>query len=227
VCLVLLFVAVAFASKIDSRVLSLFKSDSDIASYIVGLQDAELDTTNVIPLGRPRYVYEYLSLWADKTQATVRARLDALGVTYKSYWIANIIVVDSNVSIALEMAQRSEVVRLEPNEKFLVELEVPESLDDGSRNVSGPEAIEWNVVWVKADQVWEIGIKGQDHVIANADTGVDWRHPALIQRYRGNQDGVVDHNYNWFDAIHAGGSPRCPANSPEPCDDNGHGTHTT
>jgi len=215
-------------NKFDPRVLSLFKSDSDVASYIVGLQDAKLDTTNVIPTERPKYVYEHLSQWAKKTQASVISRLDVLGVTYKSYWIANMIVVNSNVSIALEMAQRSEVVRVEPNKQFRVQLEVPESEDDGSRNVSAgaPAAIEWNIQWVKADQVWA-DYDGLGHTIANADTGVAWRHPALIQRYRGNQGGAVNHNYNWWDAIHGGGNNRCGLDSPEPCDDNGHGTHTT
>src|SRR5881392_1413226 len=36
----------------------------------------------------------------------------------------------------------------------------------------------------------------------------------------------ADHNYNWWDAIHSGGGV-CGPNNQAPCDDSGHGTHTT
>jgi len=50
--------------------------------------------------------------------------------------------------------------------------------------------------------------------------------PCIVNNYRGSEGGAVDHNYNWWDAIHETGS-RCGASSAVPCDDNGHGTHTT
>ncbi|NNE08690.1 MAG: S8 family serine peptidase, partial [Gemmatimonadetes bacterium] len=58
--------------------------------------------------------------------------------------------------------------------------------------------------------------------------GYDWDHPALIETYRGTQFGSpVDHNYNWHDAITgAGNGGICVPDSPVPCDDHGHGTHT-
>jgi len=132
------------------------------------------------------------------------------------------VVVQSNLTIALEIAQRDDVAYLEPNTEFRVNLETPEV----GTNVSAPQAIEWNVQWVKADQVWN-DYEGDGHVVANADTGVAWKHPALINRYRGSTGGNVNHNYNWWDAIHGGSSNRCGFNTQEPCDDNGHGTHTT
>src|SRR5207244_7885026 len=36
----------------------------------------------------------------------------------------------------------------------------------------------------------------------------------------------ADHDYNWHDSIHDGVGNPCGNDSPEPCDDNGHGTHT-
>jgi subtilisin family serine protease len=36
---------------------------------------------------------------------------------------------------------------------------------------------------------------------------------------------AANHDYNWHDSIHSGGGV-CGANSTQPCDDNGHGTHT-
>ncbi|MFL6543095.1 MAG: S8 family serine peptidase, partial [Chthoniobacterales bacterium] len=43
--------------------------------------------------------------------------------------------------------------------------------------------------------------------------------------YRGWNGATADHNFNWHDSIHSNGGV-CGANSAQPCDDNGHGTHT-
>jgi len=110
---------------------------------------------------------------------------------------------------------------IKPNFWFKVPLEEPEAFVP-----EAPEAVEWNVNWANVPPVWGQGYMGQGMVVANADTGVQWNHPALLPQYRGNVNGVVDHNYHWWDAIHSTGS-RCGANSRVPCDDNGHGTHTT
>jgi subtilisin family serine protease len=77
---------------------------------------------------------------------------------------------------------------------------------------------------VGAPDVWAFGIDGQGVVIAGQDTGYAWDHPALIGAYRGGPSG--DHAYNWHDSVHSGGGSTCGADSPEPCDDYGHGTHT-
>ena len=64
-------------------------------------------------------------------------------------------------------------------------------------------------------------------MVAGADTGIDWTHPALKGKYRGWNGTTANHNYNWHDAVHdaAGGNP-CKSNSLVPCDDDDHGTHT-
>ena len=78
-------------------------------------------------------------------------------------------------------------------------------------------------------------------MVANQDTGMRWTHAALRTHYRGWGGSIAtsDHNYNWHDSIHAritnadGGTPSGPAanscgfNLVAPCDDQGHGTHTT
>ena len=79
--------------------------------------------------------------------------------------------------------------------------------------------------FIHVDRVWnELGVKGKGIVVAGQDTGVYWEHNALKRQYRGNQGTTVDHNYNWHSAVHEASS--CAANSPFPCDDYGHGTHT-
>ena len=54
-----------------------------------------------------------------------------------------------------------------------------------------------------------------------------WTHNALKPHYRGWDGQNADHDYNWHDSIHDGVGNPCGINSPFPCDDQAHGTHTT
>jgi subtilisin family serine protease len=81
------------------------------------------------------------------------------------------------------------------------------------------------VAKIRAPEVWAAGITGQGVVIGGEDTGYRWAHPALKPHYRGWDGTTAEHDYNWHDAIHVANSS-CPADSPAPCDDHGHGTHT-
>jgi subtilisin family serine protease len=78
--------------------------------------------------------------------------------------------------------------------------------------------IEWNVQKVKAPDVWALGFHGEGLVVAGADTGVQWDHPALKNQYRGWNGQQANHDYNWHDAT--------PDHSPTPIDPHGHGTFT-
>jgi hypothetical protein len=98
------------------------------------------------------------------------------------------------------------------------------------------DLIQWNIEWVKAPAVWNTTGRGEGLIYANADTGVLWQHETLRDNYYGvksvNGRGKVsvNHNYAWFDGVKRALTPGqgpCGINSPEPCDDNGHGTHTT
>lgn len=94
-----------------------------------------------------------------------------------------------------------------------------------------PQGVEGNLARVHAPEVWALGYTGQGIVVAGQDTGYDWDHPALIRQYRGWDGAAASHDYHWHDAIHqndphtAPGNP-CGFDSPAPCDDQGHGTHT-
>ena len=77
-----------------------------------------------------------------------------------------------------------------------------------------------------------MGIEGEGVTVAGEDTGYRWDLEGIKERYRGWKDSIVDHNYNWHDAIHtisplaSDSINPCGLNSKVPCDDNGHGTHT-
>jgi subtilisin family serine protease len=165
------------------------------------------------------YVYQRLTEVAARTQPPVLAALESLGVEHRPYWVANMIWVRASMDAVRSVAQRADVAHLYANPT--VHFEEP-SVQTGPIQ---PDTIEWNITKVGAPSVWAAGYTGQGAVVAGQDTGYDWDHPALINKYRGWSGSVANHNYNWHDAIHSGGGV-CGANSPQPCDDYGHGTPT-
>ena len=158
---------------------------------------------------------------ADTTQRDVRAWLDANGIAYRSYWIANVIEARLPPSALAALGARSDVLRIESN------VRIPLSLPAGAtRGPASPDAISWGVTKIDATSVWAAGFTGQGIVVAGEDTGYQWDHPALQPQYRGWDGAAAEHDYNWHDSIHDSSGNPCGNDSPEPCDDVGHGTHT-
>jgi hypothetical protein len=172
---------------------------------------------------RLRYVYDTLRETAHRSQAPLRAELDAAGVSHQSFYIVNAIAMKGDRALVTRLAARSDVDRIVANPRVRQSLPLDSTPPDGMDGV--PAGVEWGVARVNADDVWALGHTGEGIVVAGQDTGYDWDHPAIKSQYRGWDGGSPDHDYNWHDAIHSGGGV-CGADSLEPCDDQGHGTHT-
>ena len=166
------------------------------------------------------YVYRALREHASRAQAPIRALLDARKASYKPYWAANVIAARGDRQLVQDLAERGDVSAIESNDasKWIQ----PVAPHAGPK----PDVVEPGVALVHAPEVWKLGYTGQGIVVANQDTGMRWTHDALKPHYRGWNGTIADHNYNWWDAIHSGGGP-CAPSGQEPCDDNGHGSHTT
>ena len=171
---------------------------------------------------RLQYAYDTLREVALRSQAPLRSALDAAGVPYRAFYIVNMLLVAGDRALVIRVADRPDVARVVANPR--VHQALPRHDPYGTTS-SAPAGTEWGVRNINADDVWTLGYTGTNIVVAGQDTGYDWEHPALIRQYRG-YDGVTGtHDYNWHDAIHSGGGV-CGADSAEPCDDYGHGTHT-
>jgi PKD repeat protein len=188
------------------------------ADYIVFLKDtADLQAAPLISSRSERihYVYQALRDTAERSQAGLRADLEAWGVPYHAFYIVNAIRVTGDAALAHRLVARPEVARIVADPAF-------NGLDDPPDSPSAPpavNAVEWNIVRVHAPEVWALGYTGQGIVVGSVDTGVDYTHPALVNQYRGNLGGGnFDHNYNWTEPFD---------NSTEPYDSGSHGTHTT
>lgn len=214
--------------KIASDLRAQFTATGSTAFFVV-LRD-QADLSGAAQLGtkaaKGQFVFDQLNATATRTQAGLRALLDARGIPYKSYFVRNMILVAGDQNLANELAARSDVASVEVNTWYKSAMPTLESPVDHN----SPNAIEPGVNYIQAPAVWALGFTGQGMVVAGADTGVAWDHPAIKGKYRGWNGSSADHNYNWHDGTCAFSSfmpPGTPCASPNvPTDPHGHGTHT-
>jgi subtilisin family serine protease len=186
------------------------------AGYLIYFR-SNADLTPASKMGwdeRGQFVMDTLQEAARASQSDVKAYLDKQGVSYQSFWIDNVIVVDSSTSqVFNQLMSFPEIQSLKARRTMGV---IEPEREPVTEHLF---AIESNLTHINADDVWTMGYEGQGVTIANIDTGVRYTHQAVNAQYRGNLGGgVYEHNYNWFDPY--GDHPTAPA------DDNGHGTHT-
>jgi len=209
--------------KVDPWILETARTQPETEFLVYLTTQADLSAATELPgkAAKGQYVYEQLTAVAAATQTDLIQALEKSGADYKSFWIANMVWVRGDEALIQSLARRSDVAHLYANPAVRGVEPAPLTLDD----IKGIEGIEWNITKVAAPSVWAAGYTGQTIVIGGQDTGYDWDHPALKNQYRGWNGSVANHNYNWHDSIHVTGSS-CGANSPVPCDDHYHGTHT-
>jgi subtilisin family serine protease len=199
------------------------------AEFLVLLADqADLSAAAQLSskIEKGRYVYHALYAKAQATQGSLLKWLAERGVEHRAYYIVNLIWVKADRDTALALAARSDVARLEGNPQVR---SIPEPITEPVSSAPGsPDAVELGITYTKAPQVWAMGFTGQGIVVGGQDTGIQWDHPALKNHYRGWNGTTANHDYNWHDSIHTNshGDNPCGVNSPAPCDDDGHGTHT-
>ncbi|MBT2216788.1 S8 family serine peptidase [Virgibacillus dakarensis] len=166
------------------------------------------------------------------TQATVKQFLQKQKKagnikSFDSFYIVNTMAVTGTKEVAEELAKFGEIEKILPNRtRHLIEgnhtKTKEKALAQSKVETSDDNTVEPNIEHIGAPQVWKMGIDGTGTVVASIDTGVQWDHPALKEKYRGYDPDNSDqpnNEFNWFDAT--GGDQDAPY------DDNSHGTHST
>jgi hypothetical protein len=163
---------------------------------------------------RRRRTYRRLVEHADRTQRDLRRDLSGRDVEFTPYYLVNAVEVPDNPINRAWLAARDDVGRVLASPR-LRPLPFDQPVERGNET-EPPERPEWNLTNIGAPSVWrDLQIDGTGIVVGESDSGVDGRHPALRDNYRGRTSGD---DYNWYDPWN---------DSRSPVDIGGHGTHTT
>ncbi len=118
------------------------------------------------------------------------------------FWIFNGFHVQATPAVIRNLAERPDVWFICSN--ATVQLDAMQS-DDQTPDL---DAIEWNILKIKADSCWYAGFNGQNIIVGHVDTGVLTTHAALTGKWLSPY---------WVDGVNGQSSPY---------DDHSHGTHT-
>ena len=173
------------------------------------------------------FVFQLARRLAERTQTEVRDYLEVTDIQHRPYYIVNAFWGRLTHAQAIQVADMTGVARLDPNPWIRQDLGWEAAAAARPRS-----SVEWGVERVGATELWANGNRGAGAVVGGQDTGYEWYHPAIVNQYRGTQPDTTLHDYNWHDAIRTfnpmnnGENNPCGLDSPVPCDDNNHGTHT-
>ena len=148
---------------------------------------------------RGRFVVDRLRRTAEQSQGEALEMVRDAGICIHRttvQWISNTMVLVGPP----DLAQR--IARL-PGVQAVISEDAPSF--DGSRYVGAPPpaAPAWDLRMTRAPQAWRRGVTGRGVTIGFVDTGVDWRHPALITRFRGYRgpDAAPRFDRNWWSPL--------------------------
>lgn len=210
-------------NKIDTK---LMQKPPGICQDIVIVLKAQADISAVKDIkgkeAKATFVYNLLYQNAIETQKEIIQILKDNKIRFRSYYIVNMIAASCDIEIIKKLSLRNDVAYIIEDGKLTM-LPAPER-DETS---SDSRASVWGLNQIGAPTVWSMGYNGQGVVIGGQDTGYAWEVSTIKSKYRGWNGSSANHDYNWHDAIHQNQyyNP-CGADSPVPCDDNNHGTHT-
>lgn len=197
----------AFLNQANSEIAVLLK----IRPLTGGSFNASVAAKTVSPLVKHRYIIDGLKNDASSCQSELIAQINGEGITeYKSFWISNFVYVKGPANIIRDLAARPEVESVIENVPLMLVTPVDSSLATDSQVGAEP-----GLDVIGAHQAWAMGLTGEGRLVCNFDTGVKGTHPALMNKWRGNNGGTT--SACWFDPF---------TNTIYPDDVNGHGTHT-
>lgn len=226
-----------FSKKISAEVAEAIRRNEAPDVLVAFGEKADLSTAKGLEnkVAKADFVFKKLLETAQKSQRQALDLIHAQGASANSLFLVNALAVEkASPQLLAALAELPEVssISFDP----WIPFQAPTPAESAARNRNG---IEWGLEKVGALLVWDMGYTGQGITIGGADTGYDWKHPAIQTQYRGWTGDAAStlHDYHWHDAIHElnplnaddmgnlGTNP-CGLSVSSPCDDHSHGTHT-
>ncbi|MFO7696067.1 MAG: carboxypeptidase regulatory-like domain-containing protein, partial [Anaerolineae bacterium] len=214
------------SSKIEGALLDALAESGSADFFVVMAEKADLSAASKITdwSARGHYVYDALREVAARTQAPVIKYAEERGLAYRSFLTVNSVYFKGGtLQIAEDLAALPGVdtLRLEGEAYIQPDDEIEASLDAYGWNLSTLDP-GGALYGMQAAQVWDTyGVRGENIIVANIDTGAYYQHEALVGQYRGNLGGgTFDHDFNWYMPTYGCGDGTYP------CDNDGHGSGT-
>ena len=163
--------------------------------------------------GRREFVVNELKEFAAASQYDLRRSLSEM--ERKGWvsspivlWMANALSFDATQAAICDLARRSDIEIIGHSIDY-------ECIPDGEvvLTASPTGEITPNLIQVHADQVWDLGYRGEGVVVAIIDTGVNYVHYDLADHLWDGGEAFPHHGY---DVVF---------HDDDPMDDHGHGTH--
>lgn len=197
---------------------------------IISDQAPLTEADKIEPSHRGDSVYDALVDKAAHTQPVVEKELVELKTkgdvsSYKSYYIFNGFYIEGTARAVEAMSERSDIKTLELNhhykrEEVIRDEIVVTSTPDSSSIGQTSGILLWNIQLINAQAMWSRSITGAGITVGTVDSGVQYTHADLKQKFRGynpsNPSSPVT-DYSWYDT--SGSSNRIPHD-----DVIGHGT---
>ena len=178
------------------------------SSFIIELtQQADLSKAYAMKDQDARgwYVYRTLKRTAEKTQGPLKAMLDAQGVSYKSFWVANEIVVHQGSRALVDnLAGRADVKTIEANDasNWLESTSGVELDSLAILKADRPNTVEPGPAQVHAPQLWASASPAPGSSSATRTRACAGRTTRSSRTTVAGTAPNADHNYNWHDSIH-------------------------
>lgn len=148
-----------------------------------------------------------------------RLRLDRRAANIHAHWIANVIDAEIDAAELPRLAARPDVELVMP----VPEITMASRPRPGGRATQNPNAIiEPHLTFIHADDVWALGYDGTGRLVCSFDNGVDVSHPALADRWVGQN---ADSSAGWFDSIDSLAYPHVYSAGRQVGSNIEHGTH--
>ncbi|MBK6768322.1 MAG: S8 family serine peptidase [Ardenticatenales bacterium] len=218
-------VAATHRAVVDGRLTAALAAGRPVAALAILEAQADVQAAGALAdkAAKGRYVFDRLVEVAEVTQRPLRSLLAQRGVPYRPYYIVNAVAFEADAATVAVVAGQAGVTGIVMMPTFRIDpswtVDAAGDMAVDARDPAAPDGTlevavaERNIKAIGADKVWRQGYLGAGATVAIIDTGVNARHPALAQRYRGRAEGD---DYNWLDAV---------AGQNAPVDVNDHGTH--